>query len=144
MNVESRLKALEECAPRGYKTFDRDGKVVIQSTLDALDWYVAAANLLRSVGHQKEKALLISQLTRSAGQDNCGGSLYEMALALAEPQMLEPDPHVEDRFFKPFGHKAHKFAVTPENSAPRKKICDHNFVAGVCTLCREEIREEGK
>jgi hypothetical protein len=42
---------------------------------------------------------------RSEGPDNGGGRMYEMLLAFAEPQMSKPDPHVEDRFFKPFGKK---------------------------------------
>jgi hypothetical protein len=139
--LHKKLDTLAAELPRGYKTFDRDGNVVIQSPLSGLDWYMATTELLRSKGHQKEKALLISQLTRSEGQDNSGGCLYELALALAKPYMSEPDPHVEDRFFKPFGQKVRKFSFTPESSAPRTKICDHKFVAGTCVLCRADIRE---
>jgi hypothetical protein len=111
MSIEARLRALEEQAPKGYKTFDADGQPVIQSEMDGLDWYMWATNLLRSKGKKKEKALLISQLVRSEGQDNGGGSLYEMVLALAEPYMTEPDPHRKDRFFKPFGRKVRAFSA---------------------------------
>lgn len=84
MSIENRLKALEECAPQGYRTYDANGAVVIQSDLDGLSWYVWATNVIRGKGNPKQKALLISQLMRSEGQDNAGGSLYELILALAE------------------------------------------------------------
>jgi|SRR5580658_6378432 hypothetical protein len=110
-NVRKEIAKLAEELPKGYGTFDADGKPVIKSELDGLDWYMWATNLLRSKGKKKEKALLISQLVRSEGQDNGGGSLYEMVLALAEPYMTEPDPHRKDRFFKPFGRKVRAFSA---------------------------------
>jgi hypothetical protein len=138
-NIESRIEELEDSMPRGYTTFDSDNKPVIQSSLPGLEWYRWAITLLGSRGHKQEKAFLIAQLERSEGRDNSGGLLYEMVLAMAQPQMKKPDPHVQDRFFKPFGTKVQKFA---ESSAPRAQVCDHKFVAGICQLCRADIREE--
>jgi hypothetical protein len=83
MNIESRLRALEESTPGGYKTFDRNGNVVINSLLPALGWMQAAEALLASRGNEGDKAALREQLERSEGPDSGRGYLYQLVAALA-------------------------------------------------------------
>jgi hypothetical protein len=105
-NVRKEIAKLAEELPKGYGTFDADGKPVIVSQLDGLDWFAWAMNLLQSKGHQKEKELLRAQLSRSTGDDNAGGRIYELIAALdAGPA----DSHREDRLVKPFGKKIQAF-----------------------------------
>jgi hypothetical protein len=105
-NVRKEIAKLAEELPKGYGTFDSNGKPVIVSQLDGLGWFSWAMNLLRSRGHQEEKDLLRAQLSRSSGDDNCGGRIYELIAALdAGPA----DPHREDRLVKPFGRKIRAF-----------------------------------
>ena len=82
MSLENRIKRLEEETPRGYRTFDADGKPVIQSDLPGLEWFAWATELFRS-RRETAKAELRRQLERSVGPDAGGGHLYELALALA-------------------------------------------------------------
>lgn len=82
MSIATRIRILEERAPQGYTTFDIDGRPVIQSAMDGLDWYESAIALLRSRGRDAEKAALRAQLARSRGDDNGGGRLYELIDAL--------------------------------------------------------------
>src|SRR5258707_14808106 len=82
-NIEGRITELEQSTPRGYGTFDRDGKPVITSDLPAREWLRWATNLFNSRGRTAEKEALRQQLNRSVGTDNCGGRLYELVAALA-------------------------------------------------------------
>jgi hypothetical protein len=82
-NIESRIAELEDSIPRGYTTFDGNGKPVIQSDLPALEWYMEALALLRSRGREAAKERLRAQLAASVDVDNAGGYLYQMLAALA-------------------------------------------------------------
>jgi len=82
-SIESRLEELENSMPRGYTTFDGNGKPVIQSDLPALEWYMEALALLRSRGREAAKERLRAQLAASVDVDNAGGYLYQMLAALA-------------------------------------------------------------
>jgi hypothetical protein len=82
-SIESRLEELENSMPRGYTTFDGNGKPVIQSDLPALEWYMEALALLRSRGREPAKERLRAQLAASVDVDNGGGYLYQMLAALA-------------------------------------------------------------
>lgn len=86
-NIEGRIKALEEGTPGGYRTFDENGNVVIDSRLPALEWYQAACQLLRSRKEQA-KVELRSQLARSVRAAD-GGRLFEVVAALAYGPMEE-------------------------------------------------------
>jgi hypothetical protein len=81
-NVRREIAKLAEELPKGYGTFDSNGKPVIVSQLDGLDWFSWATNLLRARGRAKEKAALRAQLSRSSGDDNGGGRIYELVAAL--------------------------------------------------------------
>lgn len=78
MSIETRIRILEERAPKGYGTFDAEGRPVIQSDMDGLDWYMWALELLQSRGRKAEKEKLRAQLAASVDADNAGGRLYEL------------------------------------------------------------------
>lgn len=81
-NVRKEIAKLADELPKGYGTFDANGKPVIKSELDGLDWYIWAHKLLQSRGREADKALLRAQLARSEGDDNGGGRIYELVMAL--------------------------------------------------------------
>jgi hypothetical protein len=82
-NIENRIRALEDSTPKGYTTFDADGRVVIRSELPALEWYLSALELFTSRGRTAQKEELRSQLARSKGSDSSGGRIYEAVAACA-------------------------------------------------------------
>lgn len=81
-HLRKEIAKLGESVPGGYKTFDRDGNVVIDSQLPAREWYVGATELFRSPGRKAEKAKLLAQMENSEGADNQGGRLYEFVAAV--------------------------------------------------------------
>lgn len=83
-SVESRLEKLEESMPRGYRTFDRNGKPVIESDLPAREWLEWATALLQSRGRTAAKEELRRQLARSTGLDSARGFLYQLVSVLAD------------------------------------------------------------
>jgi hypothetical protein len=96
MNLESRLKSLEESTPGGYSTYDQAGAVVIDSPLPALRWYEWAVNLLREPGHAEEKRMLRAQLARSVRAAD-GGHLFEVVCAFAAgPAECSENPPAEE------------------------------------------------
>jgi len=78
-NLGARLEELEQVTPGGYRTFDTDGNIVIDSPLPPLEWFSAALNQL-SNGSLEEREILKSQLRRSVRARD-GGRLWEFALA---------------------------------------------------------------
>lgn len=76
MNLEARLQALEAGTPNGYKTFDSDGSVVIDSPLSTLDWWLLAKQTLQT-GSPESKATLRAQLQRSV-RERGGGRIFEL------------------------------------------------------------------
>ena len=88
-SIGSRLAALEDSIPRGYGSFDREGKPVIRSPLTAIKWFGAACDLFRSPGREEDKRVLREQLSASVGRDNGGGHLYEMVNAMFEGHGIE-------------------------------------------------------
>jgi hypothetical protein len=76
MNLEARLQALESGTPNGYKTFDSEGNVVIDSPLPTLDWWLLAKQTLQT-GSREAKAILRGQLQHSVRERN-GGRIFEL------------------------------------------------------------------
>jgi hypothetical protein len=82
MSLESRLTKLEDSIPSGYRTFDGDGNIVIDSPLPAAKWYTAALDLLQH-GSAEEKDILKEQLNRSRRARD-GGHLFELVLTCTQ------------------------------------------------------------
>lgn len=91
MNIETRLRKLEEGTPGAYRTFDANGKPAVESDLPAPDWFRASLALLRSRGREAEKEELRRQLRRSVGPDSYKGRLYEVIGAMAEGPVKRGD-----------------------------------------------------
>jgi hypothetical protein len=83
LNIEVRIKRLEEEIPEGYGTFDSQGRTLIHSLLPGLQWFRAACGLVAGTGPDEEKKFLRKQLAASVGRDNAGGYLYQLVHALA-------------------------------------------------------------
>jgi hypothetical protein len=91
-NLESRLRELEDSMPRGYTTFDSQGRPIIHSLVTGLQWFKAACDLFDSPGRDEEKELMRQHLAASVGQDNGGGYLYQLIEAMADgPVETKPD-----------------------------------------------------
>jgi hypothetical protein len=81
MNLQGRLKALEEGTPDGYRTLDTAGNIVINSPLPAFAWFKESMRLLKE-GSAAARAALRSQLESSvcsSGKDH----LFEVVRAFA-------------------------------------------------------------
>ncbi len=81
MNLEARLKSLEDRTPGAYKTFDAARRIVIESPLPAIRWFESATAVIRRGGPEAEP--LRAQLERSTGADGDKGRLYEVVRAMA-------------------------------------------------------------
>jgi hypothetical protein len=92
MNLENRVRMLEEGTPGGYRTFDRDGNVVIDSLLPAREWFLAAQDLLRN-GTRDERAAFKDQLRRSHRATD-GGHMWEFLLGSTEFAVRKKDGQV--------------------------------------------------
>ncbi len=79
-NLGSRLAALEESTPGGYRTYDDQGRPVIQRDLSALRWMQWADGVLRGSDEAK-KAMLRDQLSRSVRSED-GNRLFELLRAM--------------------------------------------------------------
>jgi hypothetical protein len=91
LNIETRLRALEERMPKGYTTFNANGVPVIQSDLSALEWMVWAFELLRSPGREAQKRALRALLEASTDVDGDKGYLYLAVAAMAHGPVTAPD-----------------------------------------------------
>lgn len=82
MNLETRVRLLENRISDGYQAYGSGGRATIESDLGAPDWYMWAVGLFQS-GSCTAKEELRAALARTVGNDNCGGRLYELVAALA-------------------------------------------------------------
>lgn len=88
-NIESRISSLEESSPRGFRTFDSKGRVLIDSPLTAVAWYAWAGQLLTEPGNEIAKEELATQLAYSVRMEG-GGLLHEYAFAMLCPPLFGP------------------------------------------------------
>jgi hypothetical protein len=96
--LRKEIAELSARLPKGYKTYDANGAVAVQSELDGLAWFDWAMNLLRTRGREKEKKLLGVQLARSRGDDNGGGRIYELFMAaVLGPSDIQSKAHAKRR-----------------------------------------------
>jgi hypothetical protein len=82
-NIEGRIAELEDSTPRGYTTYDDQGRVVIQSALPPGEWYRWATGVLQG-RRGTARTQLLDQLARSARSAG-GGLLHEYLLAMYQP-----------------------------------------------------------
>lgn len=82
-SIESRIEELEGSIPRGYTTFDSNGRPVIQSNLPLAEWVRWAFSVLSGRRGETRRRLLddLSRSERSAD----GSLLHEYLLAIYEP-----------------------------------------------------------
>ena len=91
LNLEGRIKALEEGTPGGYRTYDVAGNVVISSSLPTLEWFSWAGSVL-SGRSKAARAELLEQLAHSARAAD-HSLIHEFLLAVQGPLAVEQPPN---------------------------------------------------
>lgn len=91
MNFEARIAALEESTPRGYRTYNPQGGVVIHSLLPAGDWFREALRVLHGPDCPARRRL-IAQLEESSRSEG-GDLLFQMLYAVYAPQEERHERH---------------------------------------------------
>jgi hypothetical protein len=80
--LEARVTVLEEGTPEGYRTYDADGAVVIDSVLAPEEWIKSAMQVIRDSSRQVEAATLRDDCLRSV-RSRGGDRLYEVIAVMA-------------------------------------------------------------
>lgn len=91
--LRKKVQELIARGPKGYTTYDRDGAVVINSDLPALQWYLQSLDVFR-YGSPEEKSILEMQLKRSVRAED-GGHLFECVQAAIGFVCRSENPPVE-------------------------------------------------
>ena len=82
-DVRRQVAALAVAIPPGFKTWDANGEIVIDSSVPVLEWFTSSQNILRN-GSPAEREALLRQLNRSVRSN--AGLMHELALAAYNPE----------------------------------------------------------